>query len=132
KGDRKLVRETLQQLSRNFGVDLTVPFAKLPRKAREAVLFGGSAGKNQFEGLLPNLRRRYDAGSWAEQEELEPYRSLRPCPTCHGERLKTQSLSVKVKSRTISDYVNLPISEALRVFDGLQLTDRDALIADRI
>src|SRR5436309_3082381 len=106
RGDRKLVREALQALSRNFGIDLTVPFAKLPRKAREVLMFGAGA-KSTFEGLLPNLRRRYDAGSWAEQEELEPFRSLRPCPTCRGERLKTQSLSVKVKRGTIrtADYV---------------------------
>ncbi|HEY6211737.1 MAG TPA: excinuclease ABC subunit UvrA, partial [Vicinamibacterales bacterium] len=128
RGDRKLVREQLQSLSRDFGIDLTVPFAKLPRKSREALLFG--SGK--FEGLVPNLRRRYDEGSWADQEELEPYRSLRPCPTCHGERLKQESLSVKVKDRTVSDYVNLPISEALRVFDDLYLTDREAIIAERI
>jgi excinuclease ABC subunit A len=132
RGDRKLVREALQALSRNFGIDLTVPFCKLPRKAREVLMFGAGAAKTSFEGLLPNLRRRYEAGSWAEQEELEPFRSLRPCPTCRGERLKTQSLSVKVKSRTISDYVNLPISEALRVFESLQLTNREALIAERI
>src|SRR5438874_798343 len=132
KGDSKLVRETFQQLSRNFGIDLIVPFAKLPRKARETVLFGGSAGKTSFEGLLPNLRRRYEAGSWADQEELEPYRSLRPCPRCHGERLKTQRLAGKVKGRTIPDYVNLPIGEALKVFEGLQLTDREAIIAERI
>jgi excinuclease ABC subunit A len=129
RGDKKFVREALQGLSRDFGIDLTVPFARLPRKSREVLLFG--SGK-QFEGLIPNLRRRYDDASWAEQEELEPYRSLRPCPTCAGQRLKQQSLSVKVKSRTISDYVNLPISEALDVFDGLQLTDREAIIAERI
>src|SRR5207249_8492098 len=51
---------------------------------------------------------------------------------CRGERLKPQSLSVKVKGRTIADYVNLPISEALRVFESLQLTDREAIIAERI
>jgi excinuclease ABC subunit A len=129
RGDKKFVRDALQGLSRDFGIDLTVPFARLPRKSREVLLFG--QGK-QFEGLIPNLRRRYDDGSWAEQEELEPYRSLRPCPTCAGQRLKQQSLSVKVKARTISDYVNLPISEALDVFDGLQLTDREAIIAERI
>jgi len=132
RGDRKLVRETLQEVSRNFGIDLTIPFSKLPRKAREAILFGGTAGKQSFEGLIPNLRRRYDQGSWAEQEELEPYRSLRACPACGGERLKRQSLSVKVKGRTIADYVNLPIGEALKVFEGLQLTDREGIIADRI
>src|SRR5438093_9849107 len=129
RGDRKLVRDQLQALSRDFGIDLNVPFSRLPRKSREVLLFG--AGKS-FEGLLPNLRRRYDEGSWAEQSELEPYRSLRPCSTCRGQRLKQQSLSVKVKGRTISDYVNLPISEALDVFDSLELKDSESFIAERI
>src|SRR6516225_591900 len=129
RGDRKLVRDQLQALSRDFGIDLQVPFGRLPRKAREVLLFG--AGR-QFEGLLPNLRRRFDTGSWAEQAELEAYRSLRPCPTCHGNRLKKESLSVRVKDRTMSDYVNLPISEALDVFETLYLTDREAIIAERV
>jgi excinuclease ABC subunit A len=129
RGDRKLVREALQQLSRDFGIDLTVPFGKLPRKHRETLLFG--AGK-AFEGILPNLRRRYEDGAWTDQADLEPYRSLRPCATCRGQRLKAQSLSVKVKGRSISDYVNLPITEALQVFDGLYLTDRESIIAERI
>src|ERR1700730_2589956 len=81
KGDRKLVRDALNGLSRDFAIDLTTPCARLPRKAREVVLFG--SGK--FEGLIPNLRRRYEEGSWAQQEELELYRSLRPCPTCKGQ-----------------------------------------------
>ncbi len=132
KGDRKLVRDALQGLSRNFGIDLTVAFGKLPRKARDVLLFGGGGSKSGFEGLIPNLRRRYEEGSWADQEELEPFRSLRPCPTCHGERLKTQSLAVKVKGRTIADYVNLPISEALKIVESLQLTDREAIIAERL
>jgi excinuclease ABC subunit A len=133
RGDKKLVKETLQSLSRSYGIDLTVPFAKLPRKSRELLLFGSGAGiKNGFEGLLPNLRRRYEEGSWAEQEELEPYRSLRPCPVCQGHRLKTQSLSVKVKGRGMADYVDLPIAEALRVFETMTLTDREAIIAERI
>jgi excinuclease ABC subunit A len=165
KGDRRLVRETLQDLGRNFGVDLTVPFAKLPRKHRELLMFGSARGAvhepprpdpnvddedeppipakktlsrtvkradQGFEGLLPNLRRRFEEGSWADQDEMEPYRTMRPCPTCHGHRLKRESLSVKVKGRTVADYVNLPISEALKVFESLQLTDREAIIAERI
>ena len=141
KGDRKLVREALQALGRSFGIDLASPFGKLPRKARELLLFGAPrartgaaerAVQDSFEGLIPNLRRRYEEGSWAEQEELEPFRSLRPCPTCQGERLKRQSLAVKVKSRTIADYVHLPISDALKVFDSLRLTEREAIIAERI
>ncbi len=156
RGDRKLVREALANLAHDFGIDLTTPFAKLPRKQREIVLFGsgrsaggpredgetpgagartrgsGASRASRFEGLIPNLRRRFDEGSWAEQEELEPYRSLRPCPVCRGDRLKAESLAVRVKGRTIADYVNLPIAEALEVFETLQLTDREALIAERV
>jgi excinuclease ABC subunit A len=164
KGDRKLVREALGSLSRVFGIDLALPFRRLPRKIRELLFFGapGSSKRTEvrperrgserrapggvqgappkrkdpfgagFEGLIPNLRRRYEEGTWLEQENLEPYRSLRPCPTCAGERLKAQSLAVRVKGRTISDYVNLPISEAVHVFDGIELSDREAMIASRI
>jgi excinuclease ABC subunit A len=85
-----------------------------------------------YEGVIPNLRRRYEEGGWIVQEDLEPYRTLRECPTCRGERLKPQSLAVKVKERVISDYVNLPISEALEVFDRFELTDREMLIASRV
>ena len=92
----------------------------------------GCRWHDQSAGILPNLRRRYEEGSWAEQADLEPYRSLRPCAACRGRRLKAQSLSVKVKGRTIAGYVDLPISEAVKVFDMLQLTDREALIAERI
>jgi len=151
KGDRKLVREALATLSRTFGIDTAAPFRRLPRKQREILLFGaGTAAKRAeaavakrrkrgadpfgagFEGLIPNLRRRYDEGSWVEQENLEPYRALRPCPGCAGERLKAQSRAVKVKGRTITEYVNLPISEATRVIDALDLSDRESLIASRI
>jgi excinuclease ABC subunit A len=153
KGDRKLVREALGTLSRTFDIDLALPFRRLPRKIRELLFFGAPGGRRAddvkprkrgarpaerdpfgsgFEGLIPNFRRRYDEGSWLEQEDLEPYRSLRPCPTCQGERLKAQSLAVRVKGRTISEYVNLPISEAVHVFDAIELTDRETLIASRI
>jgi excinuclease ABC subunit A len=128
RGDRKLVREALQGLSRDFAIDVDAPFSRLSRKAREVLMSG--AGK--FEGLLPNLRRRFEEGSWAEQEELEAYRSMRVCASCRGLRLKPESLAVKVKGRTVSEYVNMPISEALGVFDTLELTDREALIAERV
>jgi excinuclease ABC subunit A len=132
KGDRKLVREALQALHRDFGIDVNVPFGKLPKKSRDILMLGGKAGGAKFEGIIPNLRRRYEEGTWAQQAELDAYRSLRSCLTCHGHRLKAQTLSVRVKGRTIADYVDLPISEALSVFDTLTMTDREAMIADRI
>jgi excinuclease ABC subunit A len=154
KGDRKLVKEALASLGRTFGIDLTLPFRRLPRKARDVLFFGAQGPKTGaarteeapkgrkaktedpfgagFEGLIPNLRRRYEAGTWLDQEGLEPYRALRPCPGCHGGRLKSQSRAVKVKGRTITGYVDLPIAEAVTVFDALALTDREQLIASRI
>jgi excinuclease ABC subunit A len=151
KGDKKLVREALGTLSKTFGIDLALPFRRLPRKVRDLLFFGAGASRKAedgskkrsskaaadpfgagFEGLIPNFRRRYEEGSWLDQENLEPYRSLRPCPTCAGERLKAQSLAVRVKGRTISEYVNLPISEAVKVFDTVDLSDRETLIASRI
>jgi excinuclease ABC subunit A len=85
-----------------------------------------------FEGVIPNLRRRYEEGSWAVQEDLEVFRMLRDCPACHGQRLKAESLAVRVKGRPIAEYVNLPISAAREVFDGFELTQREELIAARV
>src|SRR6186997_3407854 len=106
RGDKKLVKEALASLGRFFGIDLSIPFRRLSRKVRDLLFFGAVGAKRGdeapkkgkardkdpfgagFEGLIPNLRRRYEEGSWLEQENLEPYRSLRPCPACKGERLK--------------------------------------------
>jgi len=160
RGDQVLVGEALAALGRNFGIELTVPFGQLPRRSRDLLLYGpgGVRGRNGnghgddgrpavtprrgtrgqdpygkgFEGIIPNLRRRYENGGWLEQADLEPYRSLRPCPDCGGERLKPQSRSVRVQGRTISEYVNLPIAEAVNVFRALELTGRETLVAGRI
>jgi len=101
--------------------------AKKKKKAPEPDPFG-----RDFEGVIPNLRRRFDEGSWAVQEELDPYRALTDCAVCHGRRLRPESLGVTVKGRTIADYVALPISEALSAFEGFELRDREAIIATRI
>ncbi len=157
-GDKRLVREALSALGKNFGIDLAAAFGKLPKKARDLILLGPEAARHangngtasaeaatpkrhrhaadpygrDFEGLIPNLRRRFEHGTWAEQEDLERYRSLRPCPACNGERLKPQSRSVRVKGRTITEYVDLPLDEALEAFESMALTDREQLIAGRI
>jgi excinuclease ABC subunit A len=130
KGDRKLVREAIVSLGKNLGFDPVTAFVNLPKKVKDQILYGGN-GKG-FEGIIPNLRRRFEEASWTEQEEMEAYRSLRPCPVCHGQRLKAQSLAVRVKGRTISDYVSLPISEAYDVFNKLEFSERETLIAGRV
>ena len=159
RGDAALVREAIAAIARHWGIDPTAPFARLARKQRDLLLFGpGASGKQaadeapatkatrgakkktvepdpfgrDFEGVIPNLRRRFDEGSWAVQEELDPYRALTDCAVCHGRRLRAESLGVTVKGRSIADYVALPISEALTVFEGFELRDREAIIASRI
>ena len=192
RGDRKLVREAILTLARIFGIDPDLPFAKLPKKHRELLLFGPGGGTprgarggtkepmvrdadadvdedaeadedftdiggrrplglrergslrarprdaevepfgKDFEGIIPNLRRRYEAASWVAQEDLEPYRTLRECPSCRGSRLKPQSLAVRVKERGIAEYVDLPVSDALDMFEHFELTDREELIAGRV
>jgi excinuclease ABC subunit A len=148
RGDRKLVREALATLGETYGIPLDVPFGKLPKKARDLLLSGPGGGTGEpaakrkaraaepygrdFEGVIPNLRRRYEEGSWTVQEELDRYRALRTCPACNGARLKPESLAVRVKGRTIAEYVSLPISDACAVFDRFELSERERIIAERI
>ena len=152
-GDRKLVKAALSKLARHFDIDLMTPFTRLSRKLRDVLLYGpagikgaasnavrrqGRSGTRtepfgrDFEGIIPNLRRRYEEGTWEQQEALEPYRSLRPCRACDGQRLRPESRAVRVKGRTMSEYVNLPIAEAKQAVDALELQDREALVADRV
>jgi excinuclease ABC subunit A len=148
RGDKKLVREALVTLGKTYDVNLEAPFGKLPSKQRDLLLFGppgGAGGRaarrrrgkgdpygKDFEGVIPNLRRRFEEGDWAAQEELEPFRALRPCAECKGARLKPESRAVRVKGRTMAQYVDLPISEAEDVFNRLELTEREQIIAERI
>ena len=160
RGDKKLVADALASLSATFGIALGVPFGRLPKKHRDLLLFGPSGesalaasaasrerkatpsarkkkapaepfGKD-FEGIVPNLRRRYAEATWSLQEDMEPYRALRICPGCNGERLKPESRAVRVKGRRLWEYVNLPIADAQAAFGALELTDRESIIAGRI
>jgi excinuclease ABC subunit A len=145
RGDRRMVREAVQAIASYHGIDPTVPFGKLSKKHRDLVLFGpGTAPApkkkgvtpdpfgRDFEGLIPNLRRRFEEGSWTVQEELEPFRALRECPACKGDRLRPESLSVTVKGQTLAHYVNLPVSKALEALTDLALSERETMIATRI
>ena len=147
-GDNKLVREALTGLERHFGIDLDTPFDRLPKKHRHLLLEGPTKSRQaaaattrrgatapfgrDFEGIVPNLRRRYRAGTWDQQELLEQLRSLQTCGECHGERLRAESRAVRVKGRTIADFVQLPIAEAVDVFAALDLTERETLVAGRV
>jgi excinuclease ABC subunit A len=85
-----------------------------------------------FEGVIPNLRRRFEDGAWTDQEALEPYRSLQPCTACHGERLRPESRAVRVKGRRLAEYVGVPIVDALPLVETVELTEREFRIASRV
>ena len=127
KGDKKLVREALESLSRTFEIDLALPFRRLPRKVRDLLFFGAVGAKRGdevprrrgqgkdpfgagFEGLIPNLRRRM-RGQLARAGNLEPYRALAPAGL---QRRAAEAAEPRggVKGRTISEYVAFPIAEA--------------------
>ena len=149
-GDAKLVREALAGLSRGFGIELDTPFERLPRRHRETLLHGPPASARRspaggdrrgrrrepfgrdFEGVLPNLQRRWESGTWAQQEALEPFRSLQTCPACRGERLRPGSRAVRVKGRTIAEFTGLPLDEADAALAAVELTAREELIAGRV
>jgi len=147
KGDKTSIATALARLDEVFGIDPSIPVGKLPKKQRDVLLFGApnrrastksSRAKakdpfgEDFEGLIPNLRRRYEHGTWSEREALEEYRALRTCPSCDGARLKPESRGVRVKGRTMAEYVSMPIAEACDAFDALPLSPREQLIAGRI
>jgi excinuclease ABC subunit A len=111
--------------------EFDIPRSKGGRRKSTSLRETDPWGKG-FEGVMPNLRRRYEEGSWAAQEDLEPYRTLRECASCDGHRLKPQSLAVRVKGHSIAEYVNLPISEAHTLFATFDLTDRETMIASRV
>jgi excinuclease ABC subunit A len=145
--DAALVGDVLAGLERTFGIDPKMPFAKLPKKQRDVILYGAPGRKTggtkkaqasrdpfgaDFEGVIPNLRRRFEDGAWTEQEALEPFRALQTCPACHGARLRPESRAVRVKGRRLSEYVSLPLSDLAPVIETLELTEREHLIAGRV
>ena len=146
-GESNFVADMLAGLARTFAIDPNMPFSKLPRKQRELILQGAPQKKTgplrrtqpakdpygaDFEGVLPNLRRRFEEGAWADQEALEVYRSLQPCSDCAGDRLRPESRAARVKGRRMAEYVNTPLSRALPLFESLELTEREHLIAGRV
>ena len=147
RADEAFVSQALARLAEVFGIAADVPYARLPKKHRDILMLGAQPARTSgarrrarksdpfgedFEGVLPNLRRRYDEATWGEREALEVYRALRTCPECMGERLRPESRAVRFKGRRMAEYVDLPIVEALTAFDRIELTPRETLIAIRV
>ncbi|MFO1282799.1 MAG: excinuclease ABC subunit UvrA [Burkholderiales bacterium] len=145
--------QMLASLSKHAGFDLERPYAKLPERVRELVLYGSGDEKipftylsergrpltreHAFEGIIPNLERRYrETDSMMVREELAKYLNSKPCPECHGTRLKREARHVKIGpdqgQRAIYEVSAWPLKEASRFFGDLRLDGHKAQIAEKI
>ena len=131
-------------LHKELGVPLDTPLREMTEAQRNIFLYGsgdhvlelhqaeeygGAVYHHAFEGLIPNLKRRYSqAGQWAK-EELTQYMVEIPCPDCHGKRLKPISLAVTVAGINIDDLCSKSVGELVQFFTHLQLTERQMMIA---
>ena len=141
--------QMLESLARHYDFSLDTPFEDLPKKIRDVILHGsgtelvtfsylGENGartrrKHPFEGVIPNLERRYrETESSNMQEELAKYLSSQPCTDCQGSRLKIEARNVFVANRALHEITQLPVGVALGFFEGLTLPGHRGEIAAKI
>jgi excinuclease ABC subunit A len=143
-------RQLIEALARDHGVDLSTPYKDLPEKFKQELLYG-TKGRNlqyyyqsrtngsqsyrnhPFEGVIPNLERRYqETNSDYIKEKMEQYMSLTPCDTCEGKRLKPEVLAVTISGLNIAEFSDLSIREALEFINSLKLSQKDEMIAHQI
>jgi excinuclease ABC subunit A len=140
--------QTLQSLADHYHIDLYAPFKNLPAQVQKVLLYGSNGEQikfhyeredrrhfyyRDFEGIIPNLERRYrETDSEIIREEMEKYMNIRPCPACQGARLRKESLFVKVGGLSIHQVTEKSIRQALEFFTHLDLNPREREIARRI
>ncbi|HEY7964096.1 MAG TPA: excinuclease ABC subunit UvrA [Steroidobacteraceae bacterium] len=140
--------QLIQALARHYGFDIETPWTELPEHVRH-VLLNGSGGeaiefshkepgtrkraRHPFEGILPNLTRRYrETESPMVREELARYLGLRPCPECHGTRLNRAARYVFVADRALPEVAHLTVGRALEFFRSLNLAGWRGEVAAKI
>lgn len=127
----------------NFRLD--VPVEQLSKKSLDILFYGtgdatigvrgpgGRTYKTTFEGIIPNLERRYrESDSDFVKGEIEKYMTNQLCPTCGGRRLKPEVLAVTVADRSIADLTQMSVEQALEYFDSLRLNATEQTIAKQI
>ena len=137
-----------QALAEKYQISLDTPFADLPEEAAHAFLYGTDGEKlllkrnkdlgggeyyAPFEGVIPNLERRYqETTSIYSRADLENYMGEVECEACHGARLKPEVLAVTVGGLNIHELTKLPVKKSLEFFRNLTLTEHEKFIAERI
>ena len=140
-----IFRMYFDALAQKYHFSLTEPFASLPQEAKDVILYGTKGEKlkmtynrgtgmgvleQPFEGIIPNLERRYrETPSDAMRKELEECMSTSPCPRCHGDRLSDMARAVTVGGLGLSEFCRLTVVKALNFVDSLQLEGNQGVIA---
>ena len=141
--------QLIQSLARHYDFDIETPWNELPAKVQKVVLSGSgdevlefrytegkgktSRKKHKFEGILPNLERRYrETESSTVREELTKYLGMQPCPDCKGTRLNRAARYVFVADRPLPDIAHLTVGRALEFFRSLNLPGWRGEVATKI
>jgi excinuclease ABC subunit A len=139
----------LKVLLERRGYSFDVRWNDLPLEVRELILHGSEGERlsfeyenlfgevkthfTSFEGVLPMLARRHrESTSDSMREEIEKYMTTKPCPVCHGARLKKESLSIKIGGMNIHEATHMTVGESRDFFLSLDLTEREKAIAVQI
>ena len=134
-----------QAIAERYGVDLETPWRELPQESRDSFLYGTNGDRVQvsyrnrfgrkrtyatsFEGIVRSLERRYlETDSELSREKIEEFMTLRPCPDCHGARLRPESRAVLVGGCAIHEFTALPARRALEWILQLEISDHDRRI----
>ena len=138
------MQPVLEALAQHYGFSLDTPWKSLPLKVRKAILNGSGADEVEFsyrgerrhgysrpfEGVLEWLDQRYrETESQSVREMLQGYMNMRPCPTCHGTRLKKESLHVRFSGKSIAEVTAMSVKEALEFFASPTMSRQEAEIA---
>ncbi|MCB1748792.1 MAG: excinuclease ABC subunit UvrA [Gammaproteobacteria bacterium] len=141
--------QLVHALAQHYGFDIDTPFGELPERIRQVILHGSgkeqiefsyikSGGrsakrKHAFEGVLPNMERRYrETDSNMVREDLARYLGHKPCPECQGTRLNKAARNVFIGSHNLADVTAMPIGATHAFFDGLALKGKRGEIAEKI
>lgn len=140
--------EIFKQIAKYYKFSEKAPIKEAPKEMIKDILYGtkynviiryksmfsGMTGfKGNWEGVIPNLKRRYtETSSDRVIDKIDEFMSDEPCPKCHGKRLKDASLSVKVNGKNIAEVTDMSIVDALDFFNNLKLSEKEEIIAKQV
>lgn len=146
--DNSMARMYFNGLAKHYGFDINTPVRELPENIINVLLYGSGTEKikyeysreygsgsysTPFEGIIPNLERRYreTTSEWSKSD-IERYMSEDICPDCRGDRLKPEILAVTVGGQNIASLTKLSVTSLIVFFDNLELSEIETKIASQI